>query len=143
MIGFGQLLAQVEASILGLGLGGKCSLKLEPAEAFGTYDENKVVEFERDEFPADIAPGDLFDAEAEDGTVTSLTILEVHDEYVLVDLNHVLAGKCVTVEFEVLAIRPVSKSDIEAVTRARENRNSGPSDSLLPLNRLLRGRSRR
>lgn len=143
IVGFGQLLPQVEQPILGLHVGQRCELKLQPAEAFGEYDPDKQIEIDREEFPPDVAPGDLFDAEREGGTVTTLTLLEVHEDYVLVDLNHVLAGKCVTIDFEVLAIRPASKRELEVAAMARENADSESDQDLLPLNRLLRGRSQR
>ena len=143
LTGFGQLLPHVEQSILGLAAGESCVLELKPIEAFGERDDAKIVEFDRDEFPADVAQGDIFDAEGDDGTFTPLSVLEVHDEYVLVDMNHPLAGKRVTVEFEVLGVRSAGKEDLQAATLARQNSSSQPEDTLLPLNRLLGGRPRR
>lgn len=143
LTGFGQLLPHVEQSILGLSVGERCLLELKPVEAFGERDETKVVEFERDDFPEDVAQGDNFDAEGDDGTLTPLSVLEVHDDYVLVDMNHPLSGRRVMVEFEVLGIRSAGKEDIQAATIARQNSGSQPNDSLLPLNRLLGGRPRR
>jgi FKBP-type peptidyl-prolyl cis-trans isomerase SlyD len=143
LTGFGQLLAHVEQSILGLAVGEKCVLELKPSEAFGERDESKVIEFDREDFPQDVAPGDIFDAEGDNGTLTPLAVLEVQDEYVLVDMNHTLAGKSVTVEFEVLGVRSASKDDIRAASIAKQNSQSQPEDTLLPLNRLLGGRPRR
>ena len=143
LTGFGQLLPHVEQSILGLAVGEKCVLELMPIEAFGERDEAKVVEFDRDDFPEGVAQGDSFDAEGDDGTSTPLSVLEVHDEYVLVDMNHPLAGKRVTVEFEVLGIRSAVKEELQVATIARQNRGLQPEGTLLPLNRLLGGRPRR
>ncbi len=143
LTGFGQLLPHVEQSILGLEVGEKCVLELKPVEAFGERDEAKVVEFDRDDFPEDVAQGDVFDAEGDNGTFTPLSVLEVHDDCVLVDMNHPLAGKRVTVEFEVLGVRSAGKEDLQAATIARQNIGLQPEDTLLPLNRLLGGRPRR
>jgi FKBP-type peptidyl-prolyl cis-trans isomerase SlyD len=143
LTGFGHLLPHVEQSILGLAVGEKCVLELKPNEAFGEHDEGKIVEFDRDDFPEDVAQEDIFDAEGDNGAFTPLLVLEVHDEYVLVDMNHPLAGKRVTVEFEVLEIRSAGKEDLQAATIARQNNGSSSKDSLLPLNRLLGGRPQR
>lgn len=143
LTGFGHLLPHVEQSILGLTVGEKCVLELEPTEAFGEHDEAKVVEFDREDFPQDVVQGDMFDAEGDNGTFTPLLVLEVHDEYVLVDMNHPLAGKRVAVEFEVLGVRSAGKEDLQAATIARQNSGSPSKDTLLPLNRLLGGRPRR
>jgi len=143
IIGFEQLLPKVERALLGLRVGERCSMRLQPAEAFGDYDEAKLIELDRGDFPHDLAAGDLFEAEDEDGNTTILHVREVYQDHVLADLNHLLAGKCVTVEFEVQAIRPASRSDVRAAEMAREKRKSGNGESLVPLNRLLKGRSRR
>ena len=57
------------------------------------------VEVLRSEFPEDVAAGDCYEAEDEDGRPVLLQVLEVTDEGVLVDSNHPLAGQ--TLRFEV------------------------------------------
>ena len=143
MVGFGQLLPNVEQAIIGLQVGGQCAVKLQPAEAFGEYDELKVVRFDKDDFPSDVQAGDLFEAESDRSVVVDLKVLEVHEDYVLVDLNHELAGKCVTLKLEVIAIRPANRSEIEAAMKRHANDDVQSAQGLLQVNALLGGRTRR
>jgi FKBP-type peptidyl-prolyl cis-trans isomerase 2 len=143
VIGYGQLLPKIEQSLMGLAIGEQRLLELQPEEAFGKHDASKVVEIDREEFPESVAPGDLYDTESSDGTMASLKVLEVHDDYVLVDMNHPLAGAPVAMQFRILAVRPADNRDIQAISIAREKSRLGSSEQLLPLNRLLKGHGRR
>ena len=143
LIGYGQLLPRVEQAIIGLRVGEQCAVKLQPAEAFGEYDELKVVEFERDDFPSNVQAGDQFEAENDRNEVVGLTVMGVHEDYVLVDLNHALAGKCVTLELEVLAIRPANARELAAARKRQVNVDPQSVGGLLPANALLGGRARR
>jgi FKBP-type peptidyl-prolyl cis-trans isomerase SlyD len=143
MVGFGQLLPKVEQALIGLQVGGQCAVKLQPAEAFGEYDELKVVQFDKDDFPSDVQAGDLFEVENERSEVAHLKVLQVHEDHVLVDLNHDLAGKCVTIKFEVLAIRPANGRELAAARKRQANADVQRAEGLLPVNALLQGRTRR
>src|ERR1700690_2339900 len=69
VIGCGQLLPRIEGVLIGLGVGDRATLRLQPKEGFGDRDAAKVIEFERDEFPPDVAAGDHFEAEQDGGAV--------------------------------------------------------------------------
>ncbi|HEX6274317.1 MAG TPA: peptidylprolyl isomerase [Polyangiaceae bacterium] len=112
VFGFGALLPGVEAALEGKRVGARCSVELAPDEAFGERDATQCLEVERGEFPPDVAPGDRFDAEREDGTPQVLSVLEVTEESVILDLNHPLAGQRVRFEVEVLEARPATAEEL-------------------------------
>jgi FKBP-type peptidyl-prolyl cis-trans isomerase SlyD len=143
IVGYGQLLPKVEQALIGLQVGEQCVVNLKPAEAFGEYNEQKVLRFDKDDFPSDVQAGDLFEAESNGSEVVNLTVMEVHEDHILVDLNHALAGKSVTMKFEVLAIRPADRREIEAASKRRSNEDVRSTQGLLPANALLGGRARR
>jgi FKBP-type peptidyl-prolyl cis-trans isomerase 2 len=140
VIGSGQLLPRIEGALIGLGVGDRATLKLQPNEAFGQRDAAKVIEFDRDEFPSDVVAGDHFEAEQDGGAVVVLRIVEVQPEFVKVDLNHPLAGQLVELEFFVRGIRQADKQELFDAQAPAKTPDDSPSIGLMPVGRLLRGR---
>ncbi len=87
IVGVGQLLPKIENALIGLRSGDRQSIRLRPQEAFGEWDAAKIIDFDRDEFPTDVAAGDHFEAEQTEGGVLVLRIIEVAASYVRVDLK--------------------------------------------------------
>ena len=145
VFGFGALLPALEAGIEGLAPGAKKSLRIKPEDAFGLRDPKAVLEVLRDEFPDDVAPGDVFDAEEEDaesGGTVLLRVLEVTPDCVVLDRNHPLAGQKVQFDVEILEVRPAEEAEILAAEEAILA-SEAPQPSLIPAASLLRGVTRR
>lgn len=148
VFGYGALLPALESGIEGLPEGAKKSLRLKPVDAFGERDPKAVLEVLRDEFPDDVAPGDVFDAEEEEGgpapagALVLLRVLEVTPEYVVLDRNHPLAGQKVQFDVEVLEVRPADEAEILAAEEAILTQDEA-EPALIPAASLLRGVSRR
>ena len=140
VIGSGQLLPRIEGALIGLSVGERATLRLRPSEAFGERDAAKVIEFDRDEFPPDVAAGDHFEAEQDGGAGVVLRIVEVRPEYVKVDLNHPLAGQFVELEFCVRNVGEPGKQELADMQPQANSPCTGTSTDLMPVGRLLRGR---
>lgn len=139
--GYGALLPELEGALDGQSSGAQRTVRLNQKQAFGPRRPERIVEFDKSEFPPEVAAGDRFDAEGEDGQVLVLRVLEVRDDAVVVDLNHPLAGQDVRFELEVLGVRPASAEEIELAEAALQA--PGPVDgTLISAERLLRGPSR-
>jgi FKBP-type peptidyl-prolyl cis-trans isomerase SlyD len=144
VFGYGALLPALEEGIAGLPEGAKKSLTLKPEDAFGERDPKATLEVLRDEFPEDVAEGDVFDAEdddAPDGLVL-LRVLEVTPETVILDRNHPLAGQKCRFDVEVVEVRPAEQAEISAAEAAL-TADDPPVESLIPAASLLRGPTRR
>jgi len=137
LYGYGQLVPAVENALLGLSPGQERRIQLAPGEAFGPRNPEAIIEVSRDEFPPDIGPGDEFEAEREDGDCVSLAVLEVGEDFVVVDTNHPLAGQSVTMWLRVEAVRPALTAEIEEAVQLLENGQT-PPPSLLPATSLVR-----
>lgn len=139
--GYGALLPELEGALDGQSAGARRSVRLSQKQAFGPRLPERIVDFDKSEFPPEVAAGDRFDAEGEDGHVLVLRVLEVLEDAVVVDMNHPLAGQDVRFELEVLGVRPASAEEIELAEAALQA--SGPADgTLISAERLLRGPSR-
>ena len=147
VFGYGALLPALEMGIEGLPEGAKKSLTIKPEDAFGLRDPKAVLEVLRDEFPSDVAEGDVFDADEDDGPeapggMVLLRVLEVTPETVILDRNHPLAGQKVRFDVEVLEVRPAEEAEILAA-EAAVLADGPPLTPLIPVASLLRGGSRR
>jgi FKBP-type peptidyl-prolyl cis-trans isomerase SlyD len=147
VFGYGVLLPALEMGIEGLPEGARKSLTIKPEEAFGLRDPKAVLEVLRDEFPSDVAEGDVFDADEDDGPEAPggkvlLLVLEVTPETVILDRNHPLAGQKVRFDVEVLEVRPAEEAEILAA-EAAVLADGAPEPALIPVASLLRGGTRR
>jgi FKBP-type peptidyl-prolyl cis-trans isomerase SlyD len=144
VFGCGQLLPRLEQALAGLMPGDERAVELEPADAFGEWDQGAVLEIDPSEFPAETAPGDEFEAENLDGMVLLFKVLDVTPDAVLLDTNHPLAGQRVRFALEVRAVRPATEAELRvAADRALANSEPPPSPDLVAPGRLLpQGRRR-
>jgi FKBP-type peptidyl-prolyl cis-trans isomerase SlyD len=146
VFGYAALLPALEGALEGTPRGAHKSVTLKPEDAFGKRDPKAVLEVLRDEFPDDVAEGDVFDAEEEDEPGSTgpvlLRVLEVTPDSVILDRNHPLAGQKVRFDVEVLEVRPAETAEISAAEAAALG-DSAPEEPLIPAARLLRGGTRR
>ena len=137
LFGYGQLAQALESALLGMQPQQEKRIRLSSEQAFGPRDPERVLELDRDGFPEDVAPGDEFDAENEQGEPVTLAILDVDAERVVVDLNHPLAGQDIEISLCVQAVRPALSAEIaEAIAMLEAEPDA--VQGLLPAARLLR-----
>lgn len=114
--GYDGIFPLVEEALHGKGVGGQCSVTLQPDDAFGEY-EHELVEVEaRSSFPEDVEVGMQFEGapeESEDEDFILYTVVEVNDDEVTVDGNHPLAGKTLTFNCTVTGVRPATAEELE------------------------------
>jgi FKBP-type peptidyl-prolyl cis-trans isomerase SlyD len=147
VFGYGALLPAIEEQLDGAREGERLSFNLPPERAFGRRNPKAVIEVDREDFPEDVAAGDRFEADADDGRPVLLQVLDVTPEAVVLDGNHPLAGQRLRFDIEVLELRPASAEELAEAERRLGIGEPHPADSatspLIPLGRLLRGPSQR
>lgn len=111
--GYDNIFPRVEEELHGKQAGDTITLTLEPADAFGEYDEELVQIEPISAFPTkDIEVGMQFEGEDPSGDVVLYTITDISDGKVVVDGNHPWAGERVNFKCTVSAIRPATKEEI-------------------------------
>lgn len=111
--GSDQILESMQAALKGCFSGDHVSRRLVSKKAFGAYDEEKTQEFERPLFDAEnIEEGMRFEMMTDEG-LRVVTVLDVDDHTIKVDLNHPLAGKDLNFEATVVSVRPASPDELE------------------------------
>jgi len=110
--GSGEILPGLEAALEGRDAGEKLQVELTPDEAYGAYDPEGLVSVPRSELSNDdeLAKDEWITVsvtDTEDGEEGELEmrIVEVHEDEVILDANHPLAGQAVTFRVEVISVR--------------------------------------
>ena len=114
--GYDGIFPLVEEALHGKSVGDKCSVTMEPDDAFGEYDHALVEVEARSSFPKDVAVGMQFEGgpeDADDDDYLLFTVVEVTDDEVTVDGNHPLAGKTLTFNCTVTEVRPATAEELE------------------------------
>jgi len=140
VFGYGVLLPALEARLEGLGAGAKRSIELAPRDAYGERNLTRQLEVSREDFPPDVAPGDRYELEREDGSELVVRVLAVEDDVVVLDTNHPLAGQRVRFDIEVLEARTATREELEIAEAAltADEGDAEPAEPLIPAVDLLR-----
>ncbi len=119
LIGGKDLLASIEEALLGHAAGDTLELHLEPENAFGDYDENRVFLEPRSIFPAELEEGMTFDGAALPSGATPqippehiYTVTDIYPEHVVLDGNHPLGGIAIRLAVKVESVREATEAEV-------------------------------
>ncbi len=138
VFGYGTLLPALESALEGLAAGAKRAVELAARDAYGERSPALEMEIAREDFPPDVAAGDRFELEREDGTEVVVRVLGVSDDGVVVDFNHPLAGQRIRFEIEVLEARAGTPEELEIAESALSSPADTESETLIPVADLIR-----
>ena len=123
LVGGNDLLARVEEALQCHSPGARVQLHIEPEDAFGDYDEEKVFLEPRALFPGDLEEGMTIEGHAlPQGTNPDaprdmlFTVTELYPEHVVLDGNHPLAGIAIRLDIKVEEVRAATEEEIGAGT---------------------------
>lgn len=113
--GYQNIIPGLEAQLVGKAVGDKFTASVEPADAYGEFDDAAVQEVPRENFQGvdNIQAGMQFQSQTEDGHVMLVTVKDVQDDMVIVDANHPLAGKKLHFDVEIADIREATPEELQ------------------------------
>jgi FKBP-type peptidyl-prolyl cis-trans isomerase SlyD len=115
--GYDGIVAAVEEALDGKQAGDQLSIRLEPEDAFGDYDEELVRVEAREKFPETLEVGMQFEGvpgdEAEPAEVVIYTVTDVADDAVVLDGNHPYAGIALQFNCTVRDVRVATANEID------------------------------
>lgn len=111
--GHNNIIPGLEKELEGKSAGDSLTAVIEPADAYGEYQEQAVQQVPRANFQGvdNIQPGMQFQSEAE-GQVMLVTVTDVNDDTVTVDANHPLAGKKLSFDVEIVEVRAATEDEL-------------------------------
>jgi peptidylprolyl isomerase len=105
-VGSGMVIPGFDEGVTGMGIGEKKTVQIPAEEAYGPKQEDMIMEFPRDRFPADMVPevGMQLNMTNGEGQNFPVVIAEVKEDVIVLDANHPLAGKDLIFDLELVAI---------------------------------------
>jgi FKBP-type peptidyl-prolyl cis-trans isomerase 2 len=105
-VGAGMMIKGFDDAVVGMVVGDKKTVNIPASEAYGERNDEMVIDFPRSNFPDDMTPeiGMQLMMNNSAGQQFPVTIVEVKDDMVILDANHMLAGKELVFDIEMVEI---------------------------------------
>lgn len=105
-VGAGQMIKGFDSGVLGMTVGEKKTIQIPPHEAYGERDDEAIIEFPVSNVPEDmkLEPGMQLTLRNQHGQPVPVVVLEVGADVVVMDANHMLAGKELVFDLEMVEI---------------------------------------
>ncbi|HOF58506.1 MAG TPA: peptidylprolyl isomerase [Syntrophorhabdaceae bacterium] len=106
VIGQGMVIPGFEKGIVGMSVGETKKVSIACEDAYGPYKEDLVGTVDRSRIPENIELeiGIVLQMHSPDGSITNVTVKDINDEGVRLDLNHPLAGKDLIFEIKLMEV---------------------------------------
>lgn len=113
--GMGQIIKGLEEEILNMSVGDKADVIVNPADAYGEYNEEAVQLLPKEQFAGiDLIEGMTLYGTSEEGETVQVNVKSFDDNEVVIDYNHPMAGK--TLMFTVTILDSRKATDQEMAT---------------------------
>ena len=105
-IGEGQVIPGLEQAVMGMSPGEAKTAQILADQAYGPYQESKVVEVNRNRFPSslDLQVGTVLRMRKAGGEKIKRIVTTVSETSVTIDANHPLAGEDLTFDLQLIEI---------------------------------------
>ncbi|MGN6166141.1 MAG: FKBP-type peptidyl-prolyl cis-trans isomerase [Flavisolibacter sp.] len=110
-VGSGQVIKGFDEGVKGMTVGEKKTVEIPVGEAYGEKQQEMMIEFPKEQFPADMNPevGMQLMMSNGSGQQFPVTVAEVKENSVVLDANHPLAGQDLIFDLELVSIEPTSR----------------------------------
>jgi len=105
-VGAGQMIAGFDAGVVGMAVGEKKTILIDPDHGYGQKDPTAIIEFPSSNIPEGMAVevGMKLNLQNQYGQPVPVVVMEVKEEVIIMDANHFLAGKDLTFNVEIVEI---------------------------------------
>ena len=114
IIGSGQIIPGLEKGMMGMTIGDRSKISVEPEDAYGQVNPEMIGDVPRNHFPSEmeLKPGMMFQSQGPNGILSS-HIKEIKDgNTVVIDLNHPLAGKKLHFDINIVEVRELTSEEL-------------------------------
>lgn len=105
-VGQGQVISGFENAVVGLDVGDRAKIRIEPEDAYGSRQDNLIFVVGRSELPSDLDPqvDQRFQMRNDSGQELVVTVTETSENDVTFDANHPLAGQALTFDIQLVGL---------------------------------------
>jgi FKBP-type peptidyl-prolyl cis-trans isomerase SlyD len=113
--GYKNIIPGLESELAGMAIGEQKQVTVLPEQAYGVRDPESVAEYPRDTFPESLKlevgePIAMRDSES--GESFQAVITEIHDETIMLDFNHPLAGETLFFKVKIADLREPTSEEL-------------------------------
>jgi peptidylprolyl isomerase len=105
-LGSGAVIPGFDAALLGMETGDTKTVLIPMDQAYGQHNAEMVMQMPKSQIPPDLTPeiGDKLEVGGASGELMMVEVLDIDDEFIVLDANPPLAGKDLTFDLELVAI---------------------------------------
>jgi len=105
-LGLGAVISGFDEALTGMEVGEKKTVTIPYEKAYGPHNAEMVMQIPVDQVPEDMSPeiGDKMEVGGAAGEVMPVIILDITDDFIVLDANPPLAGQNLTFALELVAI---------------------------------------
>ncbi len=112
--GKGQIIPGLEDKLVKMSLNEEAEVLVEPAEAYGEYNDEAVQSLPKEQFSGiELAQGMTLYGTGEHGETVQVVVKEFNDEEVTIDYNHPMAGKSLMFNVAIVSLRDATEEEIQ------------------------------
>lgn len=115
LVGYGNIISGLEREMMGMKVGDSKDVVIQPAEAYGEFDEDAFMEVPRGQFPKDMPLEEGLELTVRDDTGQSryARVDAIEGENVTLNFNHPLAGDELHFNVKVVGLREPTAEELE------------------------------
>jgi FKBP-type peptidyl-prolyl cis-trans isomerase SlyD len=103
-----MMIPGLEKELTGMKVGGEKHVTVKPEDAYGKLDPKAIKEVPKEKVPPNaLKVGAVLAETRPDGSVVPLTVRQIKEKTVVMDLNHPMAGKTLVFDVKVVDIQPL------------------------------------
>ena len=102
-VGASEVIPGFEDGVMGKSVGDKVTVQIPVEDAYGEVRADLIVNVPKTQLPGQVEVGQALQA-ANEGQIFNVVVKEIHQDHVVIDGNHPLAGKDLIFDIEVMEI---------------------------------------
>jgi FKBP-type peptidyl-prolyl cis-trans isomerase SlyD len=128
-----MMIPGLEKELTGMKVGAEKHVTVKPEDGYGKIDPKAVQEIPKEKIPANaLKVGAVLAAKSPEGMIVPMTVREIKDKTVVMDLNHPMAGKTLVFDIKVVDIQPAPPPPSLPSTPAAPAKPSAPAQPAKP-----------
>ena len=128
-----MMIPGLEKELTGMKVGGEKHVTVKPEDAYGKINPNAVQEVPKEKIPPNaLKVGAVLAARSAEGMVVPMTVKEIKDKTVVMDMNHPMAGKTLVFDVKIVDIQPAPPPPAQPATPGAPAKPNAPAAPAKP-----------
>lgn len=122
-----MMIPGLEKELTGMKVGGEKHVTVQPEDAYGKIKPNALREIPKEQVPADaLKQGAVLATREPDGSIKPMTVKQIKEKTVVMDMNHPMAGKTLVFDVKIVDIQPPPPPPSAQPPKAAPSAKSAP-----------------